>query len=125
MTAPDEPSDASTSFLHPATGGLILGADWLLFGGTAATGGLAMPLTVTLGFLVGAIGTTASQHFLAKEGWGKAMGKGFLAGLAVGAPFPIGGTVVGGTVLASSGLDQLRQRAAKALADSTKDDEET
>jgi hypothetical protein len=124
MTAPDESSDTTSSFLHPASGGLILGADWLLFGGTAASGGLAMPLTVTLGFLVGAIGTTASQRFIANDSWGKALGKGFLAGLAVGAPFPIGGTVVGGTVLASSGLDKLRQRAAKALTDNTQDDKE-
>ena len=118
MTAPEHDIDSETSkssFLHPASGALILGADWLLFSGTVSTGGLAMPLTVTLGFLVGAIGTTACQRFAGKDGWMKSMGKGFLAGLAVGAPFPIGGTIVGGTVLASSGLSQLRERAAKAL----------
>tara|TARA_R110001592_G_scaffold324078_1_gene603571 strand:+ start:265 stop:657 length:393 start_codon:yes stop_codon:yes gene_type:complete len=120
-TPATETTTTSPSFLHPASGGLILGADWLLFSGTAATGGLAMPLTMVLGFLIGSIGTTACQRKFAKESWGKAMGKGLLAGLAVGAPFPIGGTIVGGTVLASSGLHQLRERAAKALLEKTKD----
>jgi hypothetical protein len=111
---------SSSSFLHPAAGGLILGADWLLFGGTVSTGGLAMPVTATLGFLVGSIGTTLTQRFLAEEGWGKSIAKGFLAGLAVGAPMPIGGTVVGGAVLASSGLNQLRDRAAQAVLEGPK-----
>ena len=121
MTNPDRTETPPPSFLHPASGALILGVDWLLFGGMTATGGLAMPVTMMLGFLVGGLGTAASQRILAKEGWAKALGKGFLAGLAVGAPLPIGGTAVGGAVLASSGLNQLRQRAAKALADGTKD----
>ncbi len=121
MTNPEDTVPIAPSFLHPASGALILGSDWLLFGGTAATGGLAMPVAMALGFLAGFVGTAASQRILAKDGWGKALGKGFLAGLAVGAPLPIGGTVVGGTVLASSGLHQLRARAAKALADSSQD----
>ena len=100
MSTPQDEPKESTSFLHPASGALILGADWLLFSGTAATGGLAMALTVPLGFLIGAIGTTATQRFMANESWGKAVGKGFLAGLAVGAPF--------------------RARAAKALLESGK-----
>jgi hypothetical protein len=39
-----------------------------------------------------------------------------LGGVVVGLPFPICGTLVGGAVLASSGLDQIRDRAARALA---------
>jgi len=121
MSRPHDESKESSSFLHPASGALILGADWLLFSGTAASGGLGMALTVPLGFLIGSIGTTASQRLVAKDSWGKSLGKGLLAGLAVGAPFPIGGTIVGGTVLASSGLHQLRERAAKALLESDKE----
>lgn len=105
------------SFLHPAAGGLILGLDWLLFSSEAATGGLALPLAVPLGFVVGGIGTCCIQRFWAKERWGRALLKGFLGGIVVGLPFPIGGTLVGGAVLASSGLDQLRERAARALAE--------
>ena len=119
----EDTSSASKSFLHPASGGLILGADWLLFGGTVSTGGLVMPVTASLGFLVGFVGTTACQHFLAEEGWGKAIVKGFLAGVAVGVPMPIGGTVVGGAVLASSGLHHWKDRATKALLESPNDTE--
>lgn len=107
------------SFLHPAAGGLILGSDWLFFSATALTGGFALPAAMVLGFLSNLIGVTCIQRFLVKEGWGRALLKGFLAGVVVGLPFPIGGTVLGGAVLASSGLDQLRRRAARALAEGT------
>jgi len=118
MSDPDattEIAGPAPTFLHPASGGLILGLDWLLFSGTAASGGLAMPLSVTLGFLFGTMGTAACQRFIAKERWRKALGKGLLAGVVVGVPFPIGGTVLGGAVLASSGLHHYRERAARAL----------
>lgn len=107
------------SFLHPATGALILGLDWLLFSGTVATGGAALMLAVVLGLTLGGIGTCCIQRFWAKERWSRALLKGMLGGMVVGLPFPIGGTLVGGAVLASSGLDQLRDRAAKALAEKT------
>jgi len=107
----------SGSFLHPATGALILGLDWLLFSGTMATGGAGLMLAVVLGLSLGGIGTCCIQRFWAKERWSRAVLKGLLGGIVVGLPFPIGGTLVGGAVLASSGLDQLRDRAAKALAE--------
>lgn len=105
------------SFLHPATGALILGLDWLLFSGTLATGGAALMLAVVLGLTLGGIGTCCIQRFWAKERWSRALMKGVLGGMVVGLPFPIGGTLVGGAVLASSGLDQIRDRAARALAE--------
>lgn len=117
VTAKKEEIDAGSSFLHPATGALILGLDWLLFSGTVATGGAALMLSVLLGLTLGAIGTCAIQRFWAKERWSRALLKGMLGGVVVGLPFPIGGTLVGGAVLASSGLDQIRDRAAKALAE--------
>ena len=107
----------SGSFLHPATGALILGLDWLLFSGTVATGGAALMLAVVLGLTLGSIGTCCIQRFWARERWSRAVLKGMLGGMVVGLPFPIGGTIVGGAVLASSGLDQLRDRATRALAD--------
>ena len=108
------------TILHPISGGLILGADWLLFGGTAATAGAALPLSMAGGFLTGLIGVTAVQHFKAGDGWGPSLLKGFLSGVVVGLPFPIGGTILGGAVLASSGLAEMRQRAARALLERDK-----
>jgi len=104
------------SFLHPASGGLILGADWLLFSGMVFTGGIALPISVSVGFLSGLIGVTCSQRFLAKESWLKSLAKGLLSGVVVGLPFPIFGTLLGGAVLTVSGLDQMRRRAAETLA---------
>jgi len=105
------------SFLHPATGGLILGLDWLLFSGAAATGTVALPLAIAVGFFGGTLGATLVQRRLGGDSWGRSLLKGLMSGFVIGLPFPIGGTLVGGAVLASSGLDQLRDRTARALVD--------
>lgn len=112
-------SGGRSPFLHPATGGLILGLDWLLFSGTAATGAMMLPLAMAIGFFGGTLGATLLQRRLGGDSWGRALLKGLLSGFVVGLPFPIGGTLVGGAVLASSGLDQLRDRAARALIEKT------
>jgi hypothetical protein len=98
------------TILHPAAGGLILGLDWLLFSGTAATMGLATPLSASLGFVVGSIGTAAIQRKLAGDSRTTAALKGLAAGVVVGVPFPIAGTAVGGGILVLSGLDRLLKR---------------
>jgi hypothetical protein len=60
-----------SSFLHPATGGLILGLDWLLFSGTVVTGAVALPIAVVLGFTVGGLGTCMIQRYWARRAcWG-------------------------------------------------------
>lgn len=105
------------SFLHPATGGLILGLDWLLFSGSVATGAVALPIAVVLGLSLGSLGTCMIQRFWAKERWSRALLKGVLGGIVVGLPFPICGTLVGGAVLASSGLDRIRDGAVGKLVE--------
>lgn len=116
-TTQDKADPGGSSFLHPATGGLILGLDWLLFSGTVVTGAVALPIAVVLGFTVGGLGTCMIQRYWARERWSRAVSKGLLGGVVVGVPFPICGTLVGGAVLASSGLDQIRDRAARALVE--------
>lgn len=105
------------SFLHPATGLLILVADWFFFSGTVLTGGALLAHASLLGFLVGFIGAAYIQRRFARERWERALWKGLLAGGLVGFPIPIGGTIIGGLILAFSGLDQIRQQAARALAE--------
>lgn len=105
------------SFLHPATGILILVADWFFFSGTVVTGGALVAHAMLFGFVVGFVGATYIQFFLAKERWQRAVLKGLLAGGLVGFPIPVGGTLIGGLILAFSGLDQLRQQLAHALAE--------
>lgn len=105
-----ETVSAPRRFLHPASGGLILGLDWLLFSGTVATAGVALPASILSGFLLSSVGVTAIQRFIAGDSRTKSALKGLAAGIVVGAPFPVAGTAVGGGILMLSGLDQLLRR---------------
>ena len=97
-------SDTSTTFLHPASGILILGLDWLFFSGSLLSLGLSTLLSAGLGLGLGTAGTLLLQRLYGADSWPKSVGKGVLAGIVVGLPFPIAGTVAGGAVLALSGL---------------------
>ena len=108
MPAPDS---QSRTFLHPVSGALILGLDWVLFSENAMTLGLSTPLVILVGFGCAGLGTGLIQHLYHDEGLGKAVLKGLLAGLAVGIPLPIAGTAVGGGILALSGLNTLWGRS--------------
>ena len=101
-------------FMLPATGLLIMGLDWLLFSEEAASLGLLIPLTSPVGFLAGAIGTYWLQTRHGKDSKLAAGLKGLFAGILVGIPFPLAGTMVGGAILASSGLAGLRWRLLKS-----------
>lgn len=102
------PADSPTSsrFLHPASGALILGLDWLLFSGSVLSLGLSTLVLSVLGFALGAAGTGLLQGRYGGDGRTKVTLKGLLGGLAVGIPLPIAGTAVGGAILALSGLDR-------------------
>lgn len=95
----------SHNWLHPMSGLLILGLDWLLFGGTFITAGagtLAMSIT---GFILGMLTVLWVQRRWSRDTAGASLFKSFLAGVAVGIPFPIFGTLLGGAILTMSGLD--------------------
>jgi ABC-type Mn2+/Zn2+ transport system permease subunit len=100
-------------FMLPATGLLMLGLDWLLFPGEAATGGLATPLTAIVGFAAGSLGTYFLQRRFALNSHPVSLMKAVLAGLFVGVPLPMAGTLVGGWILATSGLANLKNRILK------------
>lgn len=106
-------SSSSSAILHPASGALILGLDWLLFSGSALTLGLSSIALAALGFALGGLGTGLIQRTYHGDGTAKSILKGLLAGIAVGIPFPIAGTAVGGGILALSGLNNLRGRSAQ------------
>jgi hypothetical protein len=97
----------------PATGLLIMGLDWLLFSEEAASFGLLIPFTSLVGFLAGSIGTYHLQTRYGRNTKPVAWLKGLLAGILVGIPFPLAGTLAGGWILASSGLAGLRWRLLK------------
>lgn len=94
--------------LHPFSGALILGLDWVLFSGTLATGGAGLWASSAAGFVLGGLGTAIVQRRLARDSVRMSVFKGVVAGVVVGAPFPVAGTVVGGLILGISGLDKLK-----------------
>src|SRR5258705_13563230 len=101
-------------FMLPATGLLIMGLDWLLFSEEAASFGLLIPFTSLVGFLAGSIGTYHLQTRRGLDSKPVALLKGLLAGILVGIPFPLAGTIVGGAIVASSGLAGLRWRLLRS-----------
>ncbi len=113
-------SNSSSSVLHPAGGGLILALDWLLFSGSVASLGLSAPALAVLGFVLGTAGVGLIQARYAGDGRLASASKGILGGVAVGIPFPIAGTAVGGAVLGLSGLDSLRSPSLPDPSDSNR-----
>ena len=101
-------------FMLPATGLLIMGLDWLLFSEEAASFGLLIPFTSLFGFVAGGIGTYLLQTRHGLDSKPAACLKGLLAGILVGIPFPLAGTMAGAAILASSGLAGLRWRLLKS-----------
>jgi hypothetical protein len=101
-------------FMLPATGLLIMGLDWLLFSEDVASFGLLIPLTPLVGLVAGGIGTYLLQTRYGQDSKLAAGLKGLLAGILVGIPFPLAGTLAGGAILASSGLAGLRWRLLRS-----------
>lgn len=98
------------TLLHPASGAVILLLDWLLFSGNALSLGLSTPFIALLGFVLGSLITARIQRTYGTDPIGKSWLKGLGAGVAVGVPWPVAGTAVGGLVLTLSGLDRWKRK---------------
>jgi hypothetical protein len=112
----------TSTVLHPASGALILGLDWLLFSENALTLGLSTPLVVAVGFGGAGLGTILIQRHYGTDGPGSAVLKGLLAGITVGIPLPVAGTAVGGAILALSGLRTLGRSSSSGTNPPPRDD---
>ena len=93
----------------PATGAWILALDWLLFSSNALSAFIATPVMMVVGFVLGGAGAYVIQRRGAKDAPWSAVLKAVLAGIVVGLPWPVGGTLIGGWVLLSSGLGNARK----------------
>jgi len=93
--------------IHPATGAIILGLDWLLFSGNVLSLGASTLVLSVLGFGLGSAGTAYIQRRYAGDSRLLSTFKGTLAGITVGIPLPVAGTAAGGLILTVSGLDRL------------------
>jgi hypothetical protein len=97
-------SPENPQVLLPVVGLWILLLDWILFSSNALSAGIATPVVIVLGFLLGSAGTYFLQRrFVGDAPW-KAFIKAAIAGICVGMPWPLGGTLVGGWILLFSGL---------------------
>ncbi len=96
-------------FILPATGAWVLVLDWLLFSSNVFSALLATPAVMLLGFLLGGGGAFLAQRRAANDTFWSAALKAFLAGIVVALPWPIGGTLVGGWVLLTSGLGDAKK----------------
>ncbi len=98
------PFEGLKTFYHPASGVVILGLDWLLFGSDLMTDFLALPVMCVVGFLATFPLVLAIQRKWSLNTWPQALGKAFLGAFMVGLPFPITGTLLGAAILALAGL---------------------
>ena len=92
------------TFYHPASGVVILGLDWMIFGGDMVTGFLAVLLTSILAFMITLPVLFVIQSRWSKDKFGSALGKAFVGAFLVAIPLPITGTLMGATILALAGL---------------------
>ena len=115
-------ADHSATILHPASGALILGLDWLLFSENAVTLGLSTFLVAAIGFVVAGFSVGVVQRRYGTDGVGIAVLKGLLAGITVGIPLPVAGTAVGGGIVALSGLNAVWRSPSENLPSSREDD---
>ena len=97
-------------WLHPMSGLLILGVDWLFFAPEAATAQTALIVTVPPAFLAAGSGTFWIQRRRNGDTIRAALLKGLVGGVLAAVPTPISGTVFGTLVLVLSGLSNWNQR---------------
>lgn len=97
-------------WLHPTSGLLILGVDWLFFAPEAATAELAAIITSPLAFLITSVCVFWIQRRKNGDTFGAAALKALLSGIVAGIPTCIGGTILGTVVLLLSGQSRLNRR---------------
>ena len=111
--SPSGRAEPKPGMFLPITGVWILGLDWLLFSSNLITAGLATPIIVVVGFVLGAVGTLVLQKMVAKDSLWKALLKAIVAGTAVGVPWPLMGSIVGGWILLAAGLGRPARKATQ------------
>lgn len=98
--------------VHPLAAGLLVFVDnlWMLADWNAVTWFLTIPLSfLSVGFT-----TVLVQRFLHRDGWGRALAKGFLLGVIAGIPTSVTGTPVGLALLTWAGIARAKGAPASS-----------
>lgn len=104
---------ARRTFFHPASGAAILAIDWLFFGLEWELGPVSLILSCLASFgLCYAVVARIQERWHGDEP-ALARRKALFGAAAAGAPFAVGGTLLGGLILALSGLSRLGRLAKK------------
>jgi hypothetical protein len=106
IPAVSEPASRRPSWLHPASGALILGVDWLFFGAEVLSLETAVVLASLAAFATTTLGVFWIQRAKRRDSRTAAAAKALFAGVVAGIPTSIGGTVLGTYVLALAGLSR-------------------
>ena len=104
IPAISEPASRHPSWLHPASGALILGVDWLFFGAEVVSLETAGVFGSLAAFATTTLGVFWIQRAKRRDSRAAAAAKALFAGVVAGIPTSIGGTVLGTLVLVLAGL---------------------
>lgn len=74
--------------------GILITADWVLFGGEVFTAGVGLPFTMPIGFFVGFL-VAMFQRYDTGDNWGVAFSKGVTLGILTAIPTPLPTILVG------------------------------
>jgi hypothetical protein len=110
------PFAGADNFYHPASGVVILGLDWLIFGTDLMTGFLALPVMCVLAFCFSFMLLIAIQRKWAGNSLPTAAWKAALGAFLVAIPLPITGTLLGAAILTLSGLPHHPVEMVRRLA---------
>ena len=100
----EAPVPVKPTFFHPASGAAILAMDWACFGLEWELGPVSMAVMSAVAFVATYAVVWRVQSKLRGDPSRLAHAKAFAGALAAAVPFPVTGTIVGGTILALSGL---------------------
>ncbi|MBI5245802.1 MAG: hypothetical protein HY923_01375 [Elusimicrobia bacterium] len=100
----EAPVPLKPTFFHPASGAAILAVDWACFGLEWELGPVSMVVMSAVAFIATYAVVWRVQSKLRGDPPRLAHAKACAGALAAAVPFPVTGTVVGGTILALSGL---------------------
>jgi hypothetical protein len=95
---------ARRTFFHPASGAAILLIDWLFFGLEWELGPVSLVLSCAAAFALSYAAVRNIQARWHGDEPALARRKALFGAAAAGVPFAIGGTLLGGLILALSGL---------------------